>query len=222
MNGFAIYLERNGVVIVAGQHLETGAGADAETIASNLKLILARLKASNPAMPIILSQVFPSSATKKRPVDQIKKIKSVALALGLPVDQAALAAAESMDKLAAVLANPQGAGSDARLAIMQAANPSAHNTPEGLSLIVRQLQGLSDHAQAMQALAARFPDKSKYADFEAGVGRALDPRAFMIERMTAEQKRDYFKHLTPRDQADVMRAHDFARANGLLGGANGR
>jgi hypothetical protein len=154
--------------------------------------------------------------------DQIKKIKSVALALGLPVDQAALAAAESMDKLAAVLANPQGAGSDARLAIMQAANPSAHNTPEGLSLIVRQLQGLSDHAQAMQALAARFPDKSKYADFEAGVGRALDPRAFMIERMTAEQKRDYFKHLTPRDQADVMRAHDFARANGLLGGANGR
>lgn len=49
-------------------------GADPETIAANLKLILAELRRSNPQLPVILSQVFPSSASKKRPADKIKAV----------------------------------------------------------------------------------------------------------------------------------------------------
>ena len=45
-----------------------------ETIAGNVKLILAELKKHDPKMPIILCQVFPSSATKSRPADKIKEI----------------------------------------------------------------------------------------------------------------------------------------------------
>lgn len=48
--------------------------ADPETIAANLKLILAELSRHDPKMPIVLCQVFPSAASKSRPADQIKKL----------------------------------------------------------------------------------------------------------------------------------------------------
>ncbi len=51
--------------------------ADPETIAGNLKLILAELKKHDAKMPIVLCQVFPSSGSKKRPADQIKKINQL-------------------------------------------------------------------------------------------------------------------------------------------------
>lgn len=74
-----IALHPGGVVILIGTN-DLEEGADPETIAANLKLILAKLKESNPKMPIVLCQVFPSSATKKRPVDKIKKVNQLYLA----------------------------------------------------------------------------------------------------------------------------------------------
>ncbi len=55
--------------------------ADPETIASNLKLILAGLKAANGDMPIVLCQVFPSSESKKRPAAKIKKVNQLYAAI---------------------------------------------------------------------------------------------------------------------------------------------
>ncbi len=49
-------------------------GADPETIAANLKLILAELRRGNPTLPVILSQVFPSAASARRPADKIKAL----------------------------------------------------------------------------------------------------------------------------------------------------
>ncbi len=54
--------------------------ADPETIAANLKLLLGEFKKHNPKMPVILTQVFPSSETKKRPADKIKKINELYIA----------------------------------------------------------------------------------------------------------------------------------------------
>ncbi|HMJ90744.1 MAG TPA: GDSL-type esterase/lipase family protein [Candidatus Acidoferrum sp.] len=51
--------------------------ADPETIAGNLKLILAELKKHNAKMPVVLCQVFPSSASKKRSADSIKKLNQL-------------------------------------------------------------------------------------------------------------------------------------------------
>ncbi|HEX2750316.1 MAG TPA: GDSL-type esterase/lipase family protein, partial [Verrucomicrobiales bacterium] len=51
--------------------------ASPETIAANLKLILAALHAHDAKMPVILCQVFPSSASKSRPAEQIKKINAL-------------------------------------------------------------------------------------------------------------------------------------------------
>ena len=48
-----------------------------EVIVENVKLILAALKQANPKMPIILSQVFPSSASKSRSAEQIKKLNDL-------------------------------------------------------------------------------------------------------------------------------------------------
>jgi lysophospholipase L1-like esterase len=63
------------VVLIGTNDLEEK--ADPETIASNLKLILAEAKRSNPKMPIVLCQVFPSSESKKRPADKIKKVNEL-------------------------------------------------------------------------------------------------------------------------------------------------
>ncbi|HWH70609.1 MAG TPA: GDSL-type esterase/lipase family protein, partial [Candidatus Sulfotelmatobacter sp.] len=71
-----LVLNPSGVIILIGTN-DLEEGADPETIAANLKLILAALKQHNPKMPIVLCQVFPSSATKKRPAEQIKKINQL-------------------------------------------------------------------------------------------------------------------------------------------------
>jgi lysophospholipase L1-like esterase len=51
--------------------------ADLEVIVGNLKLILAAFKLHNAKMPVILCQVFPSSETKRRPADKIKKLNQL-------------------------------------------------------------------------------------------------------------------------------------------------
>jgi lysophospholipase L1-like esterase len=51
--------------------------AEPEVIAGNLKLILAKLKAKNPRMPVVLCEVFPSSSSMRRPADKIRKINAL-------------------------------------------------------------------------------------------------------------------------------------------------
>ena len=48
--------------------------AEPETITANVKAIVGELKKHNSQMPIVLCQVFPSSAEKSRPADKIKLI----------------------------------------------------------------------------------------------------------------------------------------------------
>jgi lysophospholipase L1-like esterase len=65
-----------GVVVLIGTN-DLEDKAEPETAASNLKLILGQMKSQNPKMPIILCQVFPSSAAKSRPADKIKKLNEL-------------------------------------------------------------------------------------------------------------------------------------------------
>jgi lysophospholipase L1-like esterase len=65
-----------GVVLLIGTN-DLEEKATPEVIAGNLKLIIAELKKHNAKMPIILCQVFPSSASKSRPADQIKKVNQL-------------------------------------------------------------------------------------------------------------------------------------------------
>lgn len=73
-------LQPRAVVLLIGTN-DLEEQADPETIAANLKLILAALKAHNASMPILLCQVFPSSETKKRPAAKIKKVNQLYAAL---------------------------------------------------------------------------------------------------------------------------------------------
>jgi lysophospholipase L1-like esterase len=66
------------VLLIGTNDLEEGASP--ETIVGNLRLLLAALKRHNPRTPVILCQVFPSSATMKRPPDQIKGLNTLYLA----------------------------------------------------------------------------------------------------------------------------------------------
>jgi lysophospholipase L1-like esterase len=66
------------VLLVGTNDLEEG--ATPEVAAGNMALILAALERHDDRMPIVLCQVFPSSATMKRPADQIKAMNALYLA----------------------------------------------------------------------------------------------------------------------------------------------
>jgi lysophospholipase L1-like esterase len=63
------------VLLIGTNDLEEG--ATPEVVAGNLRLIVAGLEGHDPRMPIVLCQVFPSSAAKKRPADQIKAVNAL-------------------------------------------------------------------------------------------------------------------------------------------------
>jgi len=71
-----LVLKPRGVVLLIGTN-DLEEQATPETVAGNLKLILAALKAHNPALPVVLCNVMPSAEAKKRPADKIKKLNQL-------------------------------------------------------------------------------------------------------------------------------------------------
>ena len=69
-------LQPKAVVLLIGTN-DLEEKAEPETIAGNVKLILARLAKHDPKTPIVLCQLFPSSASKSRPADKIKKVNEL-------------------------------------------------------------------------------------------------------------------------------------------------
>jgi lysophospholipase L1-like esterase len=65
------------VILIGTNDLEEG--ATPEVAAGNLKLIVAALERHDPRMPIVLCQVFPSSASQKRPARQIQALNALYL-----------------------------------------------------------------------------------------------------------------------------------------------
>jgi lysophospholipase L1-like esterase len=68
-----IALNPSGVVMLMGTN-DIDEEASADTIAGNVKLILAALKKYNSAMPIVLCLVMPSSPEKNRSADEIREL----------------------------------------------------------------------------------------------------------------------------------------------------
>jgi lysophospholipase L1-like esterase len=66
-------LNPSGVVMLMGTN-DLEEGADPQTIADNLALIIDKIHAHNSKTPIVLSLVFPSSESKKRPAEKIQEI----------------------------------------------------------------------------------------------------------------------------------------------------
>ncbi len=64
------------VVLLLGTN-DIEVGIDAEAIGRNFQKITAALKAHNPRTPVVVCRVFPSSATKKRPADTIKRVNAL-------------------------------------------------------------------------------------------------------------------------------------------------
>ena len=70
--GDVLQLKPRGVVMLMGTNdLEENAAP--ETIAANMGLILDELSKANASLPIIICEIFPSSSSKARPADKIKK-----------------------------------------------------------------------------------------------------------------------------------------------------
>jgi hypothetical protein len=136
----------------------------------------------------------------------LKDIKATIQRIGATVgtsfgiDANKLASQEDLDKVANQLADAQGANSDARLAVNQGANPSSHNTPAGLRLILNKLIGNSDFLAAKGALAAQYqrtqdPQGVNARTFADQVNQQLDPRVFQFNRMDQDQQRQYLTEL---------------------------
>ena len=158
--------------------------------------------------------------------DRIKAFQAAALRFAAPlaaafgIDEKAVAANTSFDKLAAQIQDAQGAGSDARLRVVQAANPSSSLNPAGIDLILKQLRGNTDYLRVRAKLAADWPDKADRAKFESEVAANLDPRAFQFQRLDATQQNAFLKSI--KDESDKKKfkeAYFWARDKGLFGAA---
>ncbi|MFT4638191.1 MAG: lysophospholipase L1-like esterase [Verrucomicrobiales bacterium] len=76
LKGDVMDLNPSGIVLLIGTN-DLEEEAEPSSTAGNLSLILKALKTHNPKMPIILSQVFPASASMKRPADKISEINKL-------------------------------------------------------------------------------------------------------------------------------------------------
>jgi lysophospholipase L1-like esterase len=65
-----------GVVLLIGTN-DLEEKAEPETIAGNVGLIVAALREHNPAMPVILCEVLPSSLSKSRPADKVVRLNAL-------------------------------------------------------------------------------------------------------------------------------------------------
>ena len=71
-----LVLKPKAVVLLIGTN-DLEEQAEPEVVSSNLRLILAALRAHNPKMPVVLCNVFPSSAAKKRPSEKITRLNQL-------------------------------------------------------------------------------------------------------------------------------------------------
>jgi lysophospholipase L1-like esterase len=71
-----VALNPSGVVLLIGTN-DLEEKAEPEVIAGNVRLIVEALRQHNPSMPVVLCEVFPSSATKERPSDKIRKLNAL-------------------------------------------------------------------------------------------------------------------------------------------------
>jgi hypothetical protein len=147
----------------------------------------------------------------------VGKVRNMAGNLGLNINTEAQSAKESFNKLAAGLANAQGAGSDQRMAVNISANPHEELSPAGVDMILRQLQGNTDFIRARASLAAKYPDKANYPAFQESI-KDLDPRVFQLSRMTGPQRTTYWNSLDDTVQKQLGAAIKRAKDMGVLGG----
>jgi len=139
----------------------------------------------------------------------------IAGAIGVSPDS--VAANESFDKLVnQIVTSQQGAQTDARMAVTEAATPHSGLTPGGVDMIIRQLQGNSDYLAARARLANAYPDKTNFAAFQQSIKDDLDPRAFQYQRMTIPQRRTYFESLDAGAKAKLKEAYGWAEKKGLI------
>ncbi len=96
-----IALKPAGVVMLMGTN-DIEMGATPQTIVDNIKLIIEKLEAHNPKMPIVLCQVMPSSSSRQRPADKIRELNRLIQSTARGKQQITV-----LDTFT-VFANPQG------------------------------------------------------------------------------------------------------------------
>jgi hypothetical protein len=141
---------------------------------------------------------------------------SMAKFLGIKPDE--IASQESFQKAAAMIVAQQQAHSDKSMDVIMAATPHDTLSPDGVDSIIRQLQGNSDYLQARAKIAQAFPNRTDFGGYQAKVAD-LDPRFFQYERLTPQQKADYFEGLRKAGQSDAFKAA-YAKTKALVGGGS--
>jgi hypothetical protein len=154
-----------------------------------------------------------------------KKLNQVGARLGLPVtmtrDQ--LAKSEEFDKISNQLSLNQSTlfhGSDAGLHTVVAANPNLGMSRYGREGVIDMLQGNQDAIDRTRqswfnARRAGAPANS-YNDFINQSSKAIDPRIFQFNRMSAENQKKFAQDMDPADVDEFKRKYRKALDNGWV------
>jgi len=143
---------------------------------------------------------------------------AAALGRAFGMDPDKISSQESFDKLVNQLVLAQGGATDQRMNVTEGATPSSKLTPQGVDLIIRQLQGNSDYLMAKGRMAANTETPNDYNAFTTKV-QQLDPRVFQLNRMTDPQRQVYWKSLDSGAQDELTKAIQYwkgLRAAGQL------
>jgi len=101
LQGDVLVLKPKGIVMLMGTN-DLEEGADAAIISKNIELILESIRKHSPEIPVTLCRVFPASASKKRPADQIQAINAAIASVAKNFPQV------TMVDTWTLFANPQG------------------------------------------------------------------------------------------------------------------
>ena len=128
---------------------------------------------------------------------------------GLLFDHAAIAAQESAGKIMAQLAQATNPGSDARQEVSIHANPNGDMSPQGMKLVIHQLQGNNDYNQAFGSVAAAYPDTGDVRGLRQQL-QPLNPQVFQYQRLEPPERALWYNGLPPAQRQQFQKDYAWA------------
>lgn len=128
---------------------------------------------------------------------------------GLLFDHAAIAAQESAGKIMAQLAQATNPGSDARQEVSIHANPNGDMSPQGMKLVIHQLQGNNDYNQAFGSVAAGYPDTGDVRGLRQQL-QPLNPQVFQYQRLEPAERALWYNGLPPAQRQQFQKDYAWA------------
>lgn len=140
-------------------------------------------------------------------------------------DMKSVASQEDFNKMASMIAQQQfqslgGTGTDAKLDSAMSTSPNSFLSNRGNKEIIHLLKGNADALSAMnsewQKAQQNGMDPQDFGKFQTQFNKEYDPRAFQLQYMTPDERRDLLKGMSNTEQEKFKDSVNTAGENGWI------